>query len=218
MKTKLALAVSAITLFFSSCGHKSSANKIEGSEAQTAVEGGSHKLAVDTATSVVNWKGFKPGGSHHGVLSLKSGELFIEGDSLISGSFILDMNSINNGDLTSATGKGQLEGHLKSADFFDVAQYPEGKFVITKVEPLAGSEQTHRISGNLTLKNVEKNITFDAVITKDGDTYQAVTAPFVIDRTQWGVNYQSKNIFKDLKDSFINDEIEVSITIRAHDA
>ena len=39
---------------------------------------------------------------------------------------------------------------------------------------------------------------------------------FTIDRTQWGVNYGSKTSFKDLKDSFINDDMEVTITIVAN--
>ena len=111
-----------------------------------------------------------------------------------------------------------MEGHLKSADFFDVEKYPEGKFTITGVEELSGSEYTHKISGNLELKEAVKNISFDATISKDGDTYTAKTATFTIDRTQWGVNYGSKNIFKDLKDAFINDDMEITITLVAKNA
>lgn len=218
MKTISSIAIFTFVLILASCGNKSGANKTEASEAQTAVEGGSQRLVVDTTQSFVNWKGFKPGGSHFGTVSLKSGELFIEGDQLVSGSFVLDMNSIDAKDLTAETGKAQLEGHLKSPDFFDVAQFPEGKFTITNVEALSGSEQTHRISGNLELKGIEKNISFDAKVSKANDSYKANTITFTIDRTQWGVNYQSKNIFKDLKDSFINDEIEISISVVAKDA
>lgn len=218
MRTISFIAIVGFILAASSCGNKSTANKTNAEDAQTVANGGSQKLVVDTATSVVNWKGFKPGGSHHGTLALKSGELFIEGDQLVSGSFVLDMNSIDNLDLTAQTGKEQLEGHLKSADFFDVTQFPEGKFTITKTEALTGSTQTHRISGNLELKGVEKNISFDVNIVKDGAVYKANSISFVIDRTQWGINYKSKNLLKDLKDSFINDEIEINIQIQAKDA
>ncbi|MPN15036.1 hypothetical protein SDC9_162365 [bioreactor metagenome] len=68
------------------------------------------------------------------------------------------------------------------------------------------------------MKEAVKNISFDATISKDGDTYTAKTATFTIDRTQWGVNYGSKNIFKDLKDGFINDDMEITITLVAKNA
>ncbi len=38
--------------------------------------------------------------------------------------------------MAGTDGAGKLEGHLKAADFFDVAVYPTAKFVITKVEEL----------------------------------------------------------------------------------
>ena len=38
---------------------------------------------------------------------------------------------------------------------------------------------------------------------------------FIIDRTQWGVNYGSKSIFDDLGDKFINDDMELKILILA---
>jgi polyisoprenoid-binding protein YceI len=164
----------------------------------------------------VAWKGYKPGGSHHGTLGIKQGELSVENGELVSGTFTLDMNKILCEDLTDAKMNEQLVGHLKNADFFDVAKYPEGKFTITTVEKLNDGVNTHRISGNLELKGVSKNITFDANVTNEGTSYKATTATFTIDRTQWGVNYGSKNIFKDLKDSFINDDMEVTITIVAN--
>ncbi|MDD4516496.1 YceI family protein [Massilibacteroides sp.] len=215
MKAYNYLIAIALIVLATACGGKSSGQKVEASAAKEVAVAEGKTLSVDLSASVINWKGFKPAGSHHGILSIKSGELYVDGDQLKSGNFVLDMTSINVQDLESGQGKEKLEGHLKSADFFDVENYPEGKFTITGVEVLSGGEYTHRISGNLTLKDVEKNISFDAKITNNGDTYTATTATFTIDRTQWGVNYGSKNIFKDLKDSFINDEMEISITLVA---
>lgn len=215
MKTYNYFIAFALILIVSACGSKSTADKAEASAAKevTVVEG--QNLTVDLAASTINWKGFKPGGSHYGVLSIKSGELVVDEGKLLSGTFVLDMTSINVQDLEAGKGKEKLEGHLMNADFFDVEKYPEGKFTITGVEELTGGEYTHKISGNLELKDAVKNISFDAVITNDGDIYTAKTATFTIDRTQWGVNYGSKNIFKDLKDSFINDDMEISITLVA---
>jgi polyisoprenoid-binding protein YceI len=117
---------------------------------------GSQKLVVDTLASTVAWKGYKPGGSHRGTLGIKQGELSVENGELVSGTFTLDMNKILCEDLTDAKMNEQLVGHLKNADFFDVAKYPEGKFTITTVEKLNDGVNTHRISGNLELKGVSK--------------------------------------------------------------
>ena len=209
--------LAAVALFIATSCSSKSGNKVDASDAKEATANvGSQKLVVDTLASTVAWKGYKPGGSHHGTLGIKQGELSVENGELVSGTFTLDMNKILCEDLTDAKMNEQLVGHLKSADFFDVAKYPEGKFTITTVEKLNDGVNSHRISGNLELKGASKNITFDAKVTNEGSSYKATTATFTIDRTQWGVNYGSKNIFKDLKDSFINDDMEVTITIVAN--
>ena len=209
------LLVLSIVLFAASCSN-SPKNKIEGTDSQAIADGSGEQLVVDTQASSIHWVGTKPGGSHHGTIGIKEGSLAINGTEVASGSFIIDMNAIVNEDLTDQKMNEMLVNHLKSADFFDVEKYPTSSFAITKVEAVAGNDSiTHRISGNLKMKDVEKNITFDAKITKEGDAYKAVTIPFTINRTQWNVQYGSKSIFADLKDKFIDDNIELQITIIA---
>ena len=53
----------------------------------------------------------------------------------------------------------KLDEHLKGADFFDVAKYPDIKFKSTKVEKL--SDSTGKITGDLTLHGVTKPVTLD---------------------------------------------------------
>jgi len=211
------LAIIALTMLFVSCGNAGK-NKIEAGDAQEALVGKGKSLVVDTIASTISWKGFKPGGEHEGTLAIKSGNLVVDSETIKEGSFVIDLNKIVNTDLTDAKMNEMLVGHLKSADFFDVAKFPIGQFVITKTEPLVSDTANFRISGNLTLKDATKNITFDAKVTKEGDVYTAKTQTFTIDRTQWGVNYGSKSIFADLKDKFINDNIELQITIVAKEA
>ncbi len=209
------LLVLSIVLFAASCSN-SPKNKIEGTDSQAIADGSGEQLVVDTQASSIHWVGTKPGGSHHGTIGIKEGSLAINGTDVASGSFIIDMNAIVDEDLTDQKMNEMLVTHLKSADFFDVEKYPTSSFAITKVEAVTGNDSiTHRISGNLKMKDVEKNITFDAKITKEGDAYKAVTIPFTINRTQWNVQYGSKSIFADLKDKFIDDNIELQITIIA---
>ena len=62
----------------------------------------------------------------------------------------------------------KLTGHLKSADFFDVAKFPKSTFESTEIK--AGSsdakakDATHTVTGNLTLHGVTRSIQFPAKI------------------------------------------------------
>ena len=53
------------------------------------------------------------------------------------------------------------DGHLKSADFFDVAKFPTLSFVSTSVA--AAGTNKYKVTGNLTLHGVTKAVTLDVV-------------------------------------------------------
>lgn len=59
-----------------------------------------------------------------------------------------------------------LDEHLKTADFFDAAKYPNITFKSTKVQALGKNK--YRITGNLTVKDVTKPVVLDAVLNKQG--------------------------------------------------
>jgi polyisoprenoid-binding protein YceI len=58
------------------------------------------------------------------------------------------------------TNEPQRDEHLRSGDFFDAAQFPELTFESTGVEAL--DEDTYRITGNLTIHGVTKEIVLHA--------------------------------------------------------
>jgi polyisoprenoid-binding protein YceI len=60
------------------------------------------------------------------------------------------------------TGEQQRDDHLRSPDFFDVAQYPDLTFESTRIEHV--DDETFRITGNLTLHGVTKEITLHAEV------------------------------------------------------
>ncbi len=128
---------------------------------------------VNLSKSNILWKGYKVTGSHEGTLALKSGSLEYAEDKLIGGNFEIDMNTLTCTDL-EGKGKGKLEGHLKSADFFGVSDYPTARFEITKVVS-RGTPGDYKIVGNLTLKENTKEIKFltkipDPLLCKAGRT------------------------------------------------
>ena len=63
---------------------------------------------VDTAVSVLNWKGTKPGGAHDGTVALQSGVLSIENGTLKGGEFVIDMSTITNVDMKGSKGAGKI--------------------------------------------------------------------------------------------------------------
>ncbi|MDG1110461.1 MAG: YceI family protein, partial [Polaribacter sp.] len=120
MMKKIILLVAITATVFASCiGEKKEKTAIK--EAVTVTVNAEDLNNVDIATSVLNWEGSKPTGSHNGTVALKSGGLLVEAGTLTQGVFVVDMNTITNTDMAGSEGAAKIEGHLKASDFFDVA-------------------------------------------------------------------------------------------------
>ena len=166
---------------------------------------------VDTTVSVLNWEGTKPTGAHNGTVALKTGGLLVDNGDLKGGEFIVDLTTITNLDMKGSEGAGKLEGHLKSADFFDVEKYPTAKFVISKVEDKG--DKIH-VTGNLTLKDVTKSITIPATVSTEGGVTTFESEKFMVNRADFNVKYGSKSFFDNLKDKFIDDNMQLSFVVK----
>ncbi len=201
---KVALLLSVISIAFVSC--KDTKSKTETVVKET-VEIKKEQPKVKKAVNVITWKGYKPTGNHTGTIDVKSSEFKMNDGKLTGGVFVFDMTTIKNGDIKDPSYKSDLENHLKSADFFDVATNPTSKFEITKV--IYNPENNFIITGNLTMNGVTKSISFPAFI-KD-KTFKSKTIK--IDRTDFGIKFKSKKFFNNLKDKFINDEFEITFEI-----
>lgn len=161
---------------------------------------------VDVNKSQVKWLGTKVTGKHNGTISVKSGEMSLKNDKISSGTFVIDMNSIVNEDLTDAGYNQKLVGHLKSDDFFGVATYPEAKLVVTKATAFKNNQADVR--GDLTIKNKTNSILF--TVTKNGDKY---LAKITVDRSKFDVKYGSNSFFDNLGDKAISDEFNLDIEL-----
>ena len=170
---------------------------------------------ADTRASSLEWTAEKVGGKHNGIILLSSGELNDEHGKL-SGTFVIDMASLATKDMQGECAT-KLEGHLKSADFFDVGQFPTAKFVTTSITPLPTVKEggyTHTVKGNLTIKGKTNEISFDAVIKKGGDRIVCVGTA-VVDRSKYDVKYGSKSFFPEIGDKMINDEFTLKFNVVA---
>lgn len=210
---------SILTLLLFACG-----GGIEGKKAKTEEAEAVKPAEIATETyalarnSKVEWVGSKKfvGDKHRGTVPVKSGIFEVSEGEIVSGNFELDMNNISNTDLDGEW-QGKLVGHLKSPDFFDTGKFPTAEFTITNVEKLKGAnDATHKIKGNLTLKNITKSIEFNATVKTAGDGITATTSQFVIDRTQWGIEYGSSDetsVADDLKDKIISNDIGIKMSL-----
>ena len=195
------------TVLFSCKGEKK--EKIVAKE-EVKVEETSMVNNVDLTASVMTWKGTKPTGSHDGTVAFKSGGMLLENDVLKGGEFVIDMNTIKNLDMVGSDGAANIEKHLKSPDFFDVEVYQTSKFVITSVLEVEGSLA---VTGNLTIKDVTKSITIPASVSTVEGITTFKSELFNIDRADFNVKYGSKRWIEGLKDKFIDDLVEMSLTV-----
>lgn len=223
MKIKLINLFAVVTLIISgvSCkGEKK--NETEAAPAEKVIEAPVVAVSykVDTASSIIEWAGKEPTGGHTGTIKLMDGSVKTQDGKIQSGSFVIDMTSINVTDLEGDK-KAGLEGHLKGEGedkkdhFFNVTEYPKATFELTGIAEKGGKTI---IEGNLTIKGIKKNIAFPATSTVTGDMMTLTTEVFTINRTDWGVNYNSKSVFKNIGDKFINDDIELKVNLKAKKA
>ena len=205
---KISLLAIGAALVLASCAGNPEGKKAETKDSvETTVATEGTAFTVDATASQVKWTGTKVTGSHEGLINISSGSFTVDQGKVVGGSFVLDMNSINSTDLEGEW-KEKLDGHLKNEDFFDVAKFPEAKFDITSVTPGA-AEGDIKVAGNLTIKGVSKNISFDAKVTESSDASVKVTADFNIAREDWGVTYAGKT------DDLISKEINFKVTVVA---
>lgn len=168
---------------------------------------------IDIQKSVIEWTGKKVLGAHNGEIRLSSGAIATEGKVPVKGSFIIDMNSITNKDVTDAEYKTKLLGHLKSEDFFNVYKFPTAQFAATRISDAGNGNLS--ITGNLTIKGITNPISFTAAYTLTGNTLNAKAANVKVDRTKYNMKFGSKSFFDSIGEKAIDDEFILNINIVA---
>jgi polyisoprenoid-binding protein YceI len=105
------------------------------------------------------------------------------------------------------------DGHLKSPDFFDVANFPSLTFVSKKVESI---DDTHgKIIGDLTIRGVTNEVVLDTEYngqskTPWGTTSAGFSAETKISRKDWGLVW---NAPLETGGVLVGDEVTISIEL-----
>lgn len=237
-----ALALVIPVLFFSSCNQTPKGQSAEVGDAKevAVIEKTAEVYDVDVAQSVVTWIGSKPTGQHNGTISLTEGTLGVIDGKISGGSFIIDIQSLENNDLEKGSEPyTKLTNHLMSDDFFAAKQFPTATFELVEVVPFDTSiainstkqfesdytpattsefmvaNPTHYITGNLTMRGITKSVKFPADIMININSIKA-EAKFNINRTDWNLRYQDEASVADkTKDKFIYNTVNVGFSLSA---
>lgn len=215
---KLSFMLSLTLLVFACKSDK--AQKAGAAQEVTTASGNAFK--VDLTRSNIVWEGSKPTGSHTGLIKLSAGNIDVKDGEVVGGKFTIDMNSIESTDL-NGDARANLEAHLKGTaegkedHFFNVAKYPTAEFEVSSIKKLINNpDASHLVYGNLTMKGQTKSVSFQAQISnRNGQGFGIRSSNFYIDRTDWGINFNSKSVFDNLKDNFINDKIKLQVNVLA---
>ncbi len=106
------------------------------------------------------------------------------------------------------SGNDKRDAHLKSADFFNAAQFPKIEFVSKSVKP--AGENKFTVEGTLTMVGVTKPVTAQLEYLGEGQTPQGYKsgfeATFTIKRSDFGMT-------KFLEGNGIGDEVKLMVAV-----
>jgi len=134
---------------------------------------------------IVNHLGFS---DYQGRFGGVTGELTLdrEDPSASSATITIDLNQID-------SGVEALDNHMKTADFFNVEEFPTATFTSTSVELVGDNAAT--VTGDLTLLGETKPLVLDVTLSGEGthpmtgDEVVGFSADGVVTRTDYGMDF-----------------------------
>jgi len=122
-------------------------------------------------------------------------------------SFSADTASVN-------TGSEQRDGHLKGDDFFNAEKFPKVTFVSTNVTK--NGEGKFILTGDLTIRDVTKPISFDVVfegkvVDPWGNTKLGFTLNGKLSRKEFGLSW---NVVTEAGGILVSDEVKINASVQ----
>lgn len=218
IKSLAGMALIVGSLFLASCSNTPKGDEAKITDEQVVDSTLGNEVLINIETSKVGFVGNGVGKNHPGFFKVSSGNLTAAEGKVNGGTVVIDIKSLVL-DQKEEMFQAKLLPHLLSADFFDAEIFPAAKFEITSVEPYTATSTdssvtagaNYKVSGNLTLKDATKNVSFPAKIENSNGIY-TVVGSFNIDRTLWGIKYAND---KSLKDKFISEVVNISLDIKS---
>ena len=187
--------------------HKSEAPKvIVNPTVKHSVELEADTLIINLEKSKIDWVATEMRGAKRrtGKISFIEGLFLSQNREIIGGKFIVDMETMDVTDVPihEKIARTNLLNHLKSGDFFNVTHYPTSTLELTTVQKT--KNDSLKISGNLTIREVTKNIEFFAY--QKGGNFKTI---FTLNRIDWNIAYEGSWADKTLVDKDVELTIEI---------
>jgi polyisoprenoid-binding protein YceI len=207
---KKLLIAASIALAAAACAKDPTADKpkaeVKSAEVVKPIQAGSEKLELNGQNSKIAFVGAKVTGQHPGHFQDMMGTIeLVENDPTKSRvTFEVKTASL----MIDDDAGDKLAGHLKSGDFFDAEKFPKATFVSTEIKAGGSDGATHTVTGNMTIRDQTKSITFPAKIEVT-PTAVSVKSELGINRKDFGIVYPGK------PDDLIKDNVLITIDLNA---
>lgn len=214
---KVILSALALGLVLTAC--TDNGKEVEASDA-VAIENNATAASVKMSTveegSNIEWFASHLGGTgaRFGKIMLQGADVTVNDGAVENASVVIELGSLTvenfEGDPEQTA---KLEGHLKSADFFNVETNPTAKFELASIEASEG-DYNSVLTGNLTILDSTKSISFNANVDATNEMVSITSEKFAIDRSMWGMTYNAEGSEGVPVDYLISDEVGFIINVK----
>jgi polyisoprenoid-binding protein YceI len=133
---------------------------------------------------------------------------FAEDGRLAGADITIDVSTID-------TGMAQRDGHLKSPDFFDVATYPQARFVATSVAQQPDGALT--VAGDLTLHGITRPVTLTGTLGQPavdpfGQRRVGASLSAALARKDWGLTW---NVALEKGGWLVSEDVTLHVDVQA---
>lgn len=162
-----------------------------------------YTITKDSKTLIWGGKAAMGGYAPEGTIQIQDATITYENNTITSLEIIVDMTSLYQENK-------QLAGHLRDKDFFHVKKYKTAIFTLE--EPINIADGNYILKGTMTIKDKSNKEQVKANITMRGDSI-TISFDHSMNRTVYGVTYNSPSIIKSLKENVIADDFTLKGTL-----
>lgn len=169
---------------------------------------GDGQYTMNPDQSVVQWKGSKVGMTEKGTVAIRSCNMTVQSNAIVSANVVMEMNTIKATDQEGMSARN-LEQHLRSEDFFDVANYPTASFSMES--GTSDGRGNLILTGKLNIKGISKPAS--AMVNFGSSDPAVANVTMMFDRSEFDVRYGSGSFFDGLGDELISDEVQLQMVL-----
>ncbi len=204
------LVLALVSTGVQACDNEPAAGKAQASVAPAAsvapppaAPQGAVTYAFSNQGSKFEFVGAKVTGKHEGTFEKFSGQIKLVDNEPTKSSVTAEIDAAS-----ISVEPEKLQTHLKSADFLNVEKFPKATFQSTAIKQGGAGGATHTVTGNLTLLDKTRSISFPANIKVANDKLE-IDSEFAINRKDFGIVYPG------MPDDLIKDDVLIKLKLEA---